>query len=441
MKSLRYSMIFLFLLVGITHAHPHGFLRADLSLTLISNTITGTVTASIDNMNAQHLARGYAAKDQMKEQFAHFLMLSNNDHPVLLACTGSVIDIQMNRRGRVSGADFRCSFTGRVEAPFHELQVFFIDDSYYFMTSITHLTISTNSSVEITSISDAFKTVAGRMPVLGRSVLIKQQVLTTSESVPQPAKIPAGYTQTSPTIYQRFGLLLQKLQEQYQRIFSSITDNRSAYAFLLLTGLSILWGILHALGPGHSKTLIASYVLNSGSRPRDALLLSGLISLMHTGGAVLLGVILQVLSCQGILPMQINQIATRISGGAILIIGLYLACSLFRNHSSENPASGGTQKRLFMVAVAGGIIPCPMSLLILIFSIATQNIPLGIYSIFLFGTGMFITDSAIGLVAIKYKLLLLSRFSSRKSIRYITLGLRLTGIVLICIIGLLMLSR
>ncbi len=55
--------------------------------------------------------------------------------------------------------------------------------------------------------------------------------------------------------------------------------------FLLAVGV----GGLHALQPGHGKTMVAAYLVGSQGRVRDAVLLGGVVTLTHTSSVVLLG--------------------------------------------------------------------------------------------------------------------------------------------------------
>src|SRR5262249_30269544 len=49
--------------------------------------------------------------------------------------------------------------------------------------------------------------------------------------------------------------------------------NTHGLLILLLIGSAFAWGALHALSPGHGKTMVAGYLVGSRGRPRDAALL------------------------------------------------------------------------------------------------------------------------------------------------------------------------
>ncbi len=65
----------------------------------------------------------------------------------------------------------------------------------------------------------------------------------------------------------------------------------SPWALLLLVGACSLLGALHAMTPGHGKTLLAAYLVGDRGTSRQAVTLSVVITLTHTG-AVLVGAVL-----------------------------------------------------------------------------------------------------------------------------------------------------
>lgn len=72
-----------------------------------------------------------------------------------------------------------------------------------------------------------------------------------------------------------------------------ITEHSQSLAFVLLAFvLAILLGGLHALAPGHGKTLMAGYLLGAGGRTKDALMLGATVTVTHTAGVLILGIAL-----------------------------------------------------------------------------------------------------------------------------------------------------
>ncbi len=59
-----------------------------------------------------------------------------------------------------------------------------------------------------------------------------------------------------------------------------------------LLALSFGFGVVHAIGPGHGKTLMAAYLVGTKGRRRDAVALGGAVSLMHTVSVLVIAVVL-----------------------------------------------------------------------------------------------------------------------------------------------------
>ena len=56
--------------------------------------------------------------------------------------------------------------------------------------------------------------------------------------------------------------------------------------------LSSFWvGAVHAATPGHGKTIAAAYIVGARGRPIDAVILGVFVTLSHTTGIVLVGVL------------------------------------------------------------------------------------------------------------------------------------------------------
>lgn len=438
MKSILYIVIMNILLAcgNVSHAHPHGFLKAHLTLEIYSNTLHGTITADIDRMNARHLARGGISTEKMQQRFASFILAKNNDTPLIVSNYNPIIK-NASKNPRVPVVQFQSTFTAQSVEPLETLSIFFFDDSYYFMTTITNFDISTNSTAVIQTIAEDTITNPSRLPVIGRRISIQQEdiqvsmVSTNAPAAEQPVTSPLT------RLLRYFGEVLQTLQEQFEKVFSKSSENMTPRSLFLLMGLSLLWGIFHAMGPGHSKTLIASYLLHNKSTCQNAIWFAVLISFFHTGGAILLAVILGRLSTAGILLADVNGYATRISGMAILTIGLFLAIGFFRKKQHQTPVAN-QRKSIFMLALAGGIVPCPMSMLILFLAISTGHIPLGILAIICFGTGMCVTEIAIGLITVHYQHALIRHTRSPGIFQSVYTVFRLGGIIMILAIGLIM---
>src|SRR6185437_2154485 len=58
--------------------------------------------------------------------------------------------------------------------------------------------------------------------------------------------------------------------------------------------LALALGAAHAALPGHGKTVMAAYIAGRRGRPRDAVTVGAIVTLTHTGGVLVLGLLLTV---------------------------------------------------------------------------------------------------------------------------------------------------
>jgi len=78
-------------------------------------------------------------------------------------------------------------------------------------------------------------------------------------------------------------------------------------------------GAVHAATPGHGKTIAAAYIVGARGKPVDAVILGVFVTLSHTSGIVLVG-ILASLGLPGMVPQRIEAWMALITG--ILVIGI-----------------------------------------------------------------------------------------------------------------------
>jgi nickel/cobalt transporter (NicO) family protein len=125
-----------------------------------------------------------------------------------------------------------------------------------------------------------------------------------------------------------FAWVLEKQQGLQRMLATSVkglkTDNPMAGA-VTLVGLSFLYGILHAVGPGHGKTIISSYVVANEETVRRGVIISFIAAGLQALTAVaLVGLLLFGFNASG---LQVNAWSNQlesVSYAMIALVGLYL---------------------------------------------------------------------------------------------------------------------
>lgn len=195
--------------------------------------------------------------------------------------------------------------------------------------------------------------------------------------------------------------------------------------------VAVLVGGGHALAPGHGKTVMAAYLVGTKGRPLDALLLGLIVSAMHTASVLAVGVgLLQV--DRSFALDRLYPILTVASGVGVLVVGGWLATVRMRSFRSEDRPKGGrhlhhhghrhgqghrhghgqghghghglaadvtpfSRRGLALLATAGGVVPSPSAVVVVVGSFSVGRIGLGLGLVLAFSIGLAATLTAVGL--------------------------------------------
>src|SRR3954453_11376498 len=213
---------------------------------------------------------------------------------------------------------------------------------------------------------------------------------------------------------------------------------------IIILSLLVAAGLraLHALSPGHGKTVMAAYLVGSQGNARQALGLGLTVTVSHTIGVLALGLL--SLSAAVVIPAdKLYPILSVASGAIVVVIGTYLLLvrvRAWRNESrghdhghehDQHPAGwhdhdgmGHThlpkqrqmgKRGLFALGLSGGMIPSVSALLVLIGSISVGRPAWGIVLTIAFGLGMAAVLVGIGF-ALVYARKLVERFPAARSL-------------------------
>ena len=190
-----------------------------------------------------------------------------------------------------------------------------------------------------------------------------------------------------------------------------IADGLRGWALLLAFGLAAFWGAAHALTPGHGKAIVASYLVGTRGRPRDAVALGLIVTATHTIGVFAFGFVTLLLSAW-ILPERLYPWVTLVSGVLVVSVGTSVLWRRLRHrrqhsnahhHHRHDHDQGYGRGGLLGVGIAAGILPCPSALVVLLSAIALHRVGLGLALIVAFSIGLAATITAIGLAAVLAK--------------------------------------
>ncbi|MER9210478.1 ABC transporter permease [Mesorhizobium sp. M0189] len=164
-------------------------------------------------------------------------------------------------------------------------------------------------------------------------------------------------------------------------------------AFTAFLPMGILFGAAHALTPGHSKAVLATYLAGSDAKVSRGLLVSTTLSITHVTTAVLIAVLSLPLVSIALGSVGRAPLLEDISRGLLGLIGLWMlwrALSHGHHHKHEGEAVG----------VMAGLIPCPLTLFVMTFAIARGVPAAGILFAGTMMIGVAITLSAVAILSI-----------------------------------------
>lgn len=172
----------------------------------------------------------------------------------------------------------------------------------------------------------------------------------------------------------------------------------------LLTAIGL--GALHALEPGHGKTLLAVSLVGARATVQQALILAVGLTFAHTAGVLALG-LLMLAAAQWIVPENIYPWITLASGAMVAVLGANALSRLIKTrrgdahshdhahdhtHGHHHHVPRGTAPLSFrsvvLVAMSGNIAPCPAALVVLLAALSLHQLGYGLLVIVAFSVGL-----------------------------------------------------
>jgi ABC-type nickel/cobalt efflux system permease component RcnA len=192
---------------------------------------------------------------------------------------------------------------------------------------------------------------------------------------------------------------------------------------LIALGLSVILGGLHALTPGHGKTLVAAYLVGSRGTAGHAVALGGIVTFTHTASVIAIG-LLALLASQFIVPNVLVPALEILSGLLVVYLGLRLLWTRWRayrheadphhhnhiphhhDHEHHHIPERVEVKDLLTLGISGGLVPCPEALGVMLIAIGLNRILLGLGMVVAFSFGLAAVLIIIGILLVRSKSLL-----------------------------------
>ena len=246
-----------------------------------------------------------------------------------------------------------------------------------------------------------------------------------------------------------------------KRLQNLLLNSSSFGAIAFALGVAALLGALHALTPGHGKTIAAAYLIGERATVRHAIVLGLSVTITHTSSVLILGAIAIGLAGR-VDPASLTNTLRWGSGAIVLAIGLTLLAKrtrvarnnanphahvhshdaiahngdhahphhgheatdhTHRNHTHGGHTHGGLShargvvpdpvgvRRLVALGASGGLIPCPEALGVLIVAVSLHRQLFGMAMIIAFSVGLASVLIAVGIALVRARSIL-ERFAA-----------------------------
>ncbi|MGI8884777.1 MAG: nickel/cobalt transporter [Pyrinomonadaceae bacterium] len=240
-------------------------------------------------------------------------------------------------------------------------------------------------------------------------------------------------------------------KDKFAELISVREFSPAIIAFSLL--LAFGFGAMHAMSPGHGKTVVGAYLIGSRGTFKHAVFLGLTVTITHTLGVFALGLI-TIFASNFILPEKMMPFLSFVSGLLVFFIGISLfkdrlfsflgwktvshhhdghehSHSHERHHEHAHPhenhdhthhdqehhhshdglthSHGGsththlppeniTWKSLLGLGISGGLLPCPSALVLMLAAINLGRVGYGLVLTLVFSLGLAATLTAVGLL-------------------------------------------
>ena len=179
--------------------------------------------------------------------------------------------------------------------------------------------------------------------------------------------------------------------------------------------IAVVLGAIHALAPGHGKTIMAAQAISRGRRGlRDILTLGLTVTVTHTLGVLVLGLL--VAGGSSIVTPGLFPWLGAASGALVALTG----CTLLRRALRPRPADGHTHGHghdhghdhghghgharvdmprrgtVLVMGFAGGLMPSPSAVVVLLGAVALGHAWFGVLLVLAYGLGLALTLTGIG---------------------------------------------
>jgi nickel/cobalt exporter len=200
-------------------------------------------------------------------------------------------------------------------------------------------------------------------------------------------------------------------------IYGSISGELTGFAttrnWLTLAAvlpLGIVFGAIHALTPGHGKSVLVTYLVGSRLAVLRGMAVALTLAFTHVASAVIIALAAAPLVTRTLGNVGRAPLLEDISRGILALIGTWLLYRALRGRHSHAPQEG------YMVGIVAGLVPCPLTLFVMFYALSRGVPEAGLTFAFAMMLGVaatLIAFAALAILARNWLMVLLQRHEAR----------------------------
>jgi len=334
-----------------------------------------------------------------------------------------------------------CTFT--VPLTQAATSIAFADHSYSERIGWREIVVNGNGVALKDDLSEYAKSISNRLTAYPPDMLSNP---LDQRQISFDVDLTAASASSSQTVAQQAVPLTSNRNDAFTQLIT--LKNLTLPTILFAIVVAFIWGGMHAMTPGHGKTIVAAYLVGSRGTAKHALYLGLTTTITHTAGVFALGLV-TLLASEYIVPERLFPWLSLLSGLLVAGIGLSLFFSRLRgarifgssipehkhdhshehehaqdhdhhhgdyhqhadhhehDHSSQHshlpPGADGspvTWRSLLGLGISGGILPCPSALVVLLSAIALNRVAFGLLLVLVFSLGLAGALTTVGLLLV-----------------------------------------
>ncbi|MDW8254522.1 MAG: sulfite exporter TauE/SafE family protein [Chloroflexota bacterium] len=386
-----------------------------------------------------------AARRRLTEEIARNIRLTVDGQPVPLTARNARLSYPPGQGGLMT-LRLEIDFVGAYGSTGRPMRGRYIDAAFADRLGYVDVLVRAGDGVGLLETTASLDDPTGQLTVYPDDALISPRAVHDVMFLFQPG---------APSLVAPLVTPVREAARAAQDAFAALIAEENAtppfiaLALLLAMGL----GAVHALGPGHGKAVVAAYLVGARGTAAHAVFLGATVTITHTLGVFALGVVTLFLSAV-ILPERLFPWLELISGLLVVALGVALfrerltqafprlfrrpppgdaadharlhALGIPHHHDDDHhhhrdplvhshggithrhlpPGADGspvTWRSLLALGLAGGLLPCPSALVVMLSAIALGRVAFGILLIVFFSIGLAGVLTAIGLALVSAK--------------------------------------